>query len=358
MPGDLTGSAVFASWYVDWPALGLVAVVAVLYLAGASRFARRDAGPEGAPSEGMRWPVHRSVFFLLGLAMFVWVTMSFLATYQQVLFWPRAVQVITLLMVVPLLLALGSPVRLAVEAGPAWLARAVTAVLRARLAALATFPAVVSLAFLATPFVVYFSPIYQATLESRGAAWVLSFALVAVGFFYYWTRLRLDPVPKEYPHLVSVWITFAEAVADGALGLTLMMGHHLVSGDWYTSAARLRTWGPTPHQDQVWGGGALWLIGDLAGVPFIGALWRRMFDEDRERAAAVDAELDALEAEAAAGSPARTSGSSASSMTSAPDSDEPSVPLGHSAQEEAQRLRPWWETDPVIGARMGFLERE
>ena len=154
-----------------------------------------------------------------------------------------------------------------------------------------TFPAVVSIVFLVTPFTVYFSPIYEDTLRSRGAAWVLSFALTALGFFYYWTRLRLDPVPKEYPHLVSVWITFAEAIADGALGLTLMLGHHLVAGDWYT--ALNKPWGPTPKQDQVWGGGALWLIGDLAGVPFLGALWRRMFDEDRDKAAEVDAELDA-----------------------------------------------------------------
>ena len=126
----------------------------------------------------------------------------------------------------------------------------------------------VSIVFLATPFTVYFSPIYEATLRSRGSAWVLSFALAALGFFYYWTRLRLDPVPKEYPHLVSVWITFAEAIADGALGLTLMLGHHLVAGDWYT--ALNRPGGLSPKQDQVWGGGALWLIGDLAGVPFLG----------------------------------------------------------------------------------------
>ena len=48
--------------------------------------------------------------------------MSFLAVYQQVMFWPRAVQIITLLMVVPLFLALGTPVRLAIEGGPRWLA--------------------------------------------------------------------------------------------------------------------------------------------------------------------------------------------------------------------------------------------
>lgn len=356
MPRDLTGTSFLTAWRVDWPVLGLLIVIGALYVAGAARYSRR--GDE-------RWPVNRTVVFLLGLGLFLWVTMSFLATYQQVLFWPRAVQIITLLMVVPLLLALGAPVRLAIDAGPGRLARGIEAVLRSRAAALLTFPAVVSLVFLATPFTVYFSPVYEASLRSRNTAWMLSFALVGIGFFYYWTRLRLDPVPKEYPHLVSVWITFAEAVGDGALGLTLMMGHHLVSGDWYTSLAQQRSWGPTPKQDQVWGGGLLWLIGDMAGVPFIGALWRRMFHEDRVHAAKVDAELDALaelEARSAArisaGSGIDTAASSGSAMTSDAEADAPSVPGGRSAEEEAKRSRPWWETDPVLGVRMGFIDPE
>jgi cytochrome c oxidase assembly factor CtaG len=363
MPAPLTGSAVGSAWSPNPYVIAVLLAVAALYVAGAGRFRRLT---------GERWPMHRTVVFCgLGLGGFALTTMSFLGVYQLVLFWPRAVQIITLLMVVPLFLALGAPVKLAVEAGPRWLASGIAAVLGSRIAQVVTFPAVVSALFLTTPFVVYFSPVYEATLRSRGGAWVLSFALVGVGFFYYWTRLRLDPVPKAYPHLVSVWITFAEAVADGALGLTLMMGHHLVAGDFY--AALGRDWGPTLKQDQVWGGGALWLIGDLAGVPFIGALWRRMFHEDRERAAEVDAELDALEAAAAARAGASTSTSTSSGTSSDTSATEPNgvsiapqpsdspaaVPVGgRSAEEEAQRSRPWWETDPVLGARYSFGDPE
>jgi cytochrome c oxidase assembly factor CtaG len=362
-----------SAWRLNPYVGAILLVIAALYVTGTVVARRR----------GERWPLHRTVLFLLGLVLFAWTTMSFLAVYQQVMFWPRAVQIIVLLMVVPMFLALGTPVRLAIEGGPRWLAMAVRRVLATRVAALLTFPAVVSIVFLVTPFTVYFSPVYEATLRSRGSAWVLSFALCAIGFFYYWTRLRLDPVPKEYPHLVSVWITFAEAIADGALGLTLMLGHHLIAGDWYT--ALNKPWGPTPKQDQVWGGGALWLIGDLAGVPFLGALWRRMFDEDRSRAAEVDAELDALEAAGAivygtastAGTGSRSGSGSGSASgsgveakaVSAGDDVDASAPasISHTSPaevgaaasgEEAKRSRPWWETDPVVGRRMGFLEDE
>ncbi|MFD0637087.1 cytochrome c oxidase assembly protein [Catenulispora yoronensis] len=392
MPAPLTGSAVATEWRWNPYVLAALVLIAGLYVAGTMRVRRR----------GESWPVHRTVVFGLGLALFGWTTMSFLGVYQQVLFWPRAVQIITLLMVVPLFLALGAPVLLAVEGGPRWLAVAIRRVLATRVAVLVTFPAVVSLVFLMTPFTVYFTPVYEDTLRSRGAGWVLSFALTGLGFFYYWTRLRLDPVPKEYPHLVSVWITFAEAIADGALGLTLMMGHHLVAGDWYTALDR--SWGPTPKQDQVWGGGALWLLGDLAGVPFIGALWRRMFNEDRVRATEVDAELDALEAAggssgagsgvasgSGSGSGSRSgsgsgsdsdfgsdlgsgfasglgsdadSGSNAGSSSVVLDAQD-RVSISHtsssgasasSPDEEAKRSRPWWETDPVLGRRYGFQE--
>ncbi len=370
MPAPLGGAQVGSAWRLN-PYVGAILVVlAALYVTGTVVARRR----------GARWPVLRTVAFVIGLALFGWTTMSFLAVYQQVMFWPRAVQIITLLMVVPMFLALGMPLTLAIEGGPRWLAGAVRRVLATRIAALLTFPAVVSIVFLVTPFTVYFSPIYEDTLRSRGAAWVLSFALSALGFFYYWTRLRLDPVPKEYPHLVSVWITFAEAIADGALGLTLMLGHHLVAGDWYT--ALNRPGGLSPQQDQVWGGGALWLIGDLAGVPFLGALWRRMFDEDRDRAAEMDAELDALEAEGsivygtASTAAVAGAGADAGSGTGAgvgigveTDDVDASTPasISHTSPatvgaaaggEDAKRTRPWWETDPVLGRRMGFLDEE
>ena len=338
MPSPLSGSAVADQWRWNPSVTVALLAIAALYLTATIRL--REP-----------WPVNRTIAFLLGLALFGWTTMSFLGVYQQVLFWPRAIQVITLLMVVPLFLALGAPVRLAVEGGPRRLAAAINRLLASRIAALLTFPAVVSLVFLVTPFAVYFSPIYEDTLRSRTAAWALSFALTAVGFFYYWTRLRLDPVPKEYPHLVSVWITFAEAIADGALGLTLMMGHHLVAGDWYT--ALNRPWGPTPKQDQVWGGGALWLIGDLAGVPFIGALWRRMFTEDRQHAAEVDAELDAqLDAELNAQRDTQLD----THLDTQLDAQTPSPRTAQASDEESQRSRPWWETDPVLGRRYGFTE--
>ena len=51
----------------------------------------------------------------------------------------------------------------------------------------------------------------------------------------------------------------------------------------------------------MWGGGALWLIGDLAGGPFLGALWRRVFGGDRVTAPGGAAGLGGIGAGGAAG---------------------------------------------------------
>ena len=96
-------------------------------------------------------------------------------------------------------------------------------------------------------------------------------------------------------------------------------------------------------------------------MPFLGALWRRMFDEDRVKAAEVDAELDAIEAaeaivhEAAASDEDDVAGSTPASIshTSSGGVD------GAAAGDEAKRSRPWWESrSGARTPRTGFLEDE
>ena len=54
--------------------------------------------------------------------------------------------------------------------------------------------------------------------------------------------------------------------------------------------------GPSLRSDQVIGGGALWVLGDIVGLPFLAAQFIQMIREDETEAAGVDAELDAVEA--------------------------------------------------------------
>ncbi|MGW4064382.1 cytochrome c oxidase assembly protein [Amycolatopsis sp. NPDC004747] len=233
------------------------------------------------------WPPGRTTAFLAGLATILVVTCSPLAGYDTTFFWVRAVQTVTLLMITPLLLALGAPVRLLLDTVDArWLRRHG----RGPLARALTFPPVVTLVLVAPVLVLYLTPLYDLTLRSPLVDGLVRLVLVLAGFTYFWTRLGLDPTPREDPHLVSVWIAFAEVVFDGALGLVLWLGPLLAPAHY---AAAHPGWGPDPRTDQIIGAGVLWIGGDVAGLPFVVALFVRWAREDERQAKRIDVQLDA-----------------------------------------------------------------
>ena len=267
----------------------VVALLAAGSYLGAARRVRRV---------GRSWPPCRIVFAGLGLGLLVLATMSWLGVYQNILFWVRAVQTILLLLLVPLFLALGRPVTLVIAALPQRLGGRVEAAIRGRAARILTFPLITAVVLIATPFLLYFTGWYAAGFHSGLVRELTYLVLIAPGFLFFWTLLRVDPVPREYPYLVALWITGAEVVFDAFLGIAVIADQHLIAGTYYRALAR--PWGPNLRTDQVLGGGALWILGDLVGLPFLAAMLIQMIREDEAEAAEIDAELDARETAAAA----------------------------------------------------------
>jgi len=321
-PPQLTFGTALSSWTLDpWTLAGVV-VLGGSYLAGVRRVRRG----------GQRWPPGRIIAFCgLGLGFSVIATMSFVGVYQPVLFYVRSVQTILFLLVIPLFLALGRPLSLfiATAGGPG---RLLSAAIASRAAKLATFPAITTLVLVLTPFVVYFTPWYQAGLTSTAVAQITHLAFTVPGFVFFWTLLRVDPVPKAYPYVVSLWITAAEVIGDAILGLAVIASNSLIAGSYYRALAR--PWGPNLSTDQVLGGGVLWILGDIVGLPFLAAQLIQMIREDEADAVVIDAALDAAEAAEAAA--------------------EASAPIP--AQGQPAGPRPWWESDPRFAGRFKALD--
>jgi cytochrome c oxidase assembly factor CtaG len=301
-PPALTLSRAVTSWTLDLPVLVAVLVAAGLYLAGMRRLRRTGLSSPPAPGDGSAaalpppWPAARAVAFVAGgTGAVVLATMSFLGVYQGVLFSARAVQNVLLLLVAPLFLALGRPLTLLIAARPRLGARAGAAV-HSRAARILTFPAITAMVLIVLPFLLYFTPWYEAGLRNDLVRELTYAALMMPGLVFFWTLLRVDPVPKAYPYLVSLWVTGAEVVGDAVLGLAIIADEHLIAGSYYQALGR--PWGPSLRADQVIGGGALWILGDLVGLPFLAAQLIQMIREDEQEAAQVDAELDAREAAA------------------------------------------------------------
>jgi len=338
-PPKLTLARVFTEWRVDVPMLVLILVIGGWYVLSARKVRR----------QGGQWGVGRTIAFLgLGLGFWVIATMSWVGVYQSALFYARATQTVLLVLVAPLFLMMGKPITLLIEAQPAVGGR-VAAAIRSRVAKVVTFPAITTVALIAVPMTMYFSSWYTAVFNSGTVRELTYLILMVPGCVFFWTLLRVDPVPKRYPYGVAMWITAAEVVGDAFFGIAIIADTNLIAAPHYHAVGY--PFGPSLATSQVLGGGIIWILGDAVGLPFLAVQLIQMMREDKAEAAAIDAELDARDAEreaarakqpAAAEAAAGPAGQPADAL--AESDTAPAGPDEHDDDVE----RPWWETDPAL----------
>jgi cytochrome c oxidase assembly factor CtaG len=332
-PPKLTFVHAFTEWTLDPWALAFVLLLGGLYLAGVRRVRR----------SGRPWPAGRIIAFCgLGLGFGVIAAMSWVRVYSNYLFYVRSVQTILLLLLVPLFLAMGRPLTLVIQSLPGVGPR-VEAGIRSQTAKVLTFPAITTMVLVITPFVLYFTSWYVIGFHSTVVRELTYLALMTPGFIFFWTLLRVDPVPKAYPYLVSLWVSGAEVVGDAVLGLAVLADVHLIASSYYHTVAW--PWGPSISTDQVLGGGTLWVLGDLVGLPFFAAQFIQMMREDEAEAKVIDAELDARDAAIAVSHAAEASQGSSEASPGTPD-----------AIRGLAEDRPWWESDPRFARRFQAVD--
>src|SRR5580700_5255958 len=327
-PPELTVTRALTEWTLDPWMLVLIVLLGGGYLAGVRRVRART------PRDNPAWPVARPIWFCgLGLGFLIIATMSWVGVYQSVLLYPRAVQTVLLVLVVPLFLALGRPLTLFAAVFPRAGAR-LEAVIRYRPVRILTFPAITTFALVAVPFVMYFTSWYTAAFHSTTVRELTYLVLMVPGLVFFWTLLRVDPVPKQYAYAVSMWITGAAVIGDAFFGIAVIADQNLIGASYFHALAR--PWGPTLATDQVIAGGVLWVLGDLVGLPFLAAQLIHMMREDESDAARIDAELDAQQAQL-----------EATPATPPAPADEADPAAVHEPQEPQL----WWETDPRFTSR-------
>ncbi|MFK0109100.1 cytochrome c oxidase assembly protein [Streptomyces sp. NPDC091217] len=321
---ELTTGRLLTSWQPDVPALLLVVALGGLYGWGVLRLRRK----------GEPWsPLRTAAFVLLGLGTLVVATMSALAVYDHVVFWPAAVQNILLDLVAPLGLALGDPLRLAVEALPEPAAARLRRAMTGRLIRLLTFPLVSTALVLATELTIYFTP-YFATALRVGWLHELMYLhlLVAGSLFVVPVLTREETLPAWCTHPVRAGLVFLDGVIDAVPGVVVMTHGTLIAGAWYLH--HHPSWSPDVRQDQQIGGGAMLSIAELVALPFLLTILYQWARAERIQTAALDRHLDQQAAATAAVPAAAVPAPAPADSTSA-----------STATATADRVRPWWETE-------------
>ncbi len=272
-PPPFTALRLLTEWSSDWwVALGL-AVPGVLYVAGLLALRRR----------GDRWPVGRSVAFLGGgLGSALLATMTGLGAYDTVLFSVHVVQHMVLTMVAPLFLALGAPVTLALRTLPARPRRALLWLLHTRLARVLTFPPLAFTLFVVTPFVLYYSPLYEVTLRSAFWHGLLHVHFLAVGSLLMWPLVGIDPVPGRISYPFRLLVMFLMLPFHAFLGISIMSAGRLIAEDWYLAFER--AWPPSPLEDQYLAGAIMWGSGDVTAVMMLAAFFVQWFRHSQREA--------------------------------------------------------------------------
>ncbi len=264
----------------------VVLLVGGLYLYGVSRLRRR----------GDAWLVGRTLaFVVLGLGTVALATSSGLAAYDESLFSVHMVQHMLLSMVASVFLALGAPVTLALRTLPARARRALLALLHSRVVRVVSFPLVPWLLFVASPFALYFSGWYAATLDSALLHELLHVHFLLVGGLFFWPLVGVDPVPGRVGHPMRMLLAAATLPFHAFLGVAVMSvepdGRGLIAADHYLA---LHTLEEAVFEQQA-GGGLLWASGDLVGLLFVFTLLAQWMRASEREAARADRQLDRLD---------------------------------------------------------------
>lgn len=298
LPPELTLDRWLTAWNIDllWAVIAGFAVF--FYLAGVWRLRRR----------GDAWPLYRTIMWVAGMALLVWVTGGVINVYQDYLFSIHMVGHMLLTMAIPVLLVTGAPVTLAARAvrkrddgtrgGREWILWAV----HSPVSRVLTNPFVAAGLFIGSLWVFYYTDLFRWSLyDHLGHEWMVAHFLIT-GYLFALTLIGIDPVPFRLPYPGRLVLLIGIMAMHAFFGIAIMMQTGLMVAEWFGSMGR--QWGMLPLDDQYFGGGVAWSIGEIPTLILaivVAIQWSRSDARDQKRRdrhadRTGDAELEAYNA--------------------------------------------------------------
>lgn len=302
LPPELTLERWFTQWDIDLLWAFAVGFGLFFYLAGVWRLHRR----------GDRWPLYRTILWVCGMLLLLWVTSGPINAYQDYLFSIHMVGHMLLSMAIPMLLVFGAPVTLASRAiakrddgtrgGREWILWAV----HTPFARVITHPLFAAAMFIGSLWAFYYTDLFRWTLyDHLGHEWMVAHFLIS-GYLFVQSLVGIDPVPLRYPYPFRLLTLIGVMAMHAFFGIAIMMSTGLFVAEWFGSMGR--TWGDPPLLDQYTGGGIAWSIGEIPTLILaitVAIQWSRSDDRaqrrsDRHADRTGDAELEEYNARLAA----------------------------------------------------------
>ena len=280
LPTELLPSSWFTVWDFDvlWATVCILGVMVYLY--GVSVLRRR----------GDKWPVVRSVSWVLGMATLFYVTNGAPNAYQEYLFSVHMVGHMILTMMVPVFLVPGAPVTLLSRAqaprtdGSFGLREWALWAVHTPYAWFISQPLFAGLNFALSLVMFYYTPLFRFSTESHlGHQWMIVHFLIT-GYLFIQSLIGVDPQPHKPVFPVKLMLLIGTMAFHAFFGLGLMNEKGLLLADWF--GAMGRTWGDDPLADQAIGGAFAWGVGEIPTLVItliVVYQWSKSDDRERKR---------------------------------------------------------------------------
>ncbi|MCA0250714.1 MAG: cytochrome c oxidase assembly protein [Actinobacteria bacterium] len=268
-----------------WVTLCLTAIG--LYLWGMARVRRA----------GGRWPVSRLIPWLAGWGLMLYLAVSGLWMYSTAVFsWHMLVHM-TVNMMVPLLVVLGGPLGLLSAAsappgsgelpGPADLLEGLGA---NRFVRFLLSPPVLWINYIASLFVVYFTPLFPWMMRYHWAHQLMLLHFMLAGFLFFNLLVSPDQNAGKLPPIVRFAMLISVMPFHAIFAVGIMMARSVIGEQFYESLAV--EWVGPLLADQDIAGQITWFTGEIPAFIAVAVLAFQWFRSDSRDAARVDREAD------------------------------------------------------------------
>ena len=262
-------------------------MLAAAYVAGYVRLRRR----------GDTWPVGRLVAWLTGCLVLLFTSSSGVKAYGSAMFSVHMAEHMTLNMFIPVLLVLGGPVTLALRAvapagdgQPPGLREWLLWLVHSKVTAFLSHPVTAFILFVASLYVVYFTPIFDTLVRYHWGHELMSLHFLLVGYLFFWGIIGIDPGPRKLPFLGRLGLLFAVMPFHAFFGIATMTMTSVIGGRFYRYVDL--PWLSSIGSDQHLGGAIAWGSSELPVVVVVIALVAQWARQDRRAASRSDRHAD------------------------------------------------------------------
>ena len=259
-PPPLTVENYFTVVYPEILWLTIAVGLAGLYLAGTVKLRRR----------GDRWPVGRTVCWVAGCLLLIFVTSGGPAVYGRMHFSTHMIQHMTLMVAVPLLFVFGAPVTMAMRTltartdGSFGMRELLLRLTHARVLAFLGHPVVATLLFTGSLPVFYYSQLFELAMFTHTGHTLMTAHFLLSGYLFIWALVGIDPGPARPPYPFRLVLLLMTLGFHAFFGISMMSTGTVLAPDWWHALGQ--TDDAALLADQQRGGAIAWAAGDIPSL--------------------------------------------------------------------------------------------